>query len=349
MNLLKNLQLSPYVAIRQINNELYLEQPLSSFMIPVQKNAILNLIFRFAKPTNCEEVLQQCSPDLRAKIINLIEFLFEKKVLLFVESDNKEELEKEMWEFHDLFFHTQSRQGLNTRPLGATYRFGKDRSVEENHKTNRWAGKQFDLEEDNNTTSPNFSLNEALLNRHTSYKFSSLNLSDISNLLFNSVKVTERANNTTSQQTLHRPYPSGGGLYSIDTYVAITNCIDLPHGLYYYDALKHKLILIENQDKFVRLAAKDAAISMSQDEIPSAMLIFSSRFERVFLKYESLAYRLILLEMGAIFQTLYLAATKLNLSVCALGSGNSSNFSINLGLEYLKETSIGEFAVNGKL
>jgi oxazoline/thiazoline dehydrogenase len=94
---------------------------------------------------------------------------------------------------------------------------------------------------------------------------------------------------------------------------------------------------------------KNAQSAMGISETPAAIMVFSSRFERVFWKYESLGYRLILIELGSIFQTLHLVAAELDLSVCAIGRGDSSEFSASLGLNYFQETSIGEFVINGKL
>ena len=347
MDSLKKLQLSPYAVIKRTENEMYVEQPLSNSVIPIQKSSILNLLFQFVKPTDREALLQSSPPQSREQISKLIDFLTEKKILIAADSV-AETSEREMWEFHDLMFHTQSRRGLNFRPLGATYRFGKENGSKNSVQTERWRGREIELSENETEVSSDFTLDEAFRERHTSYKVSSLELSDINNLLSASVKIRQFSDAENERKKIHRNYPSGGGLYSLETYLAVTDCSDLPLGLYFYDALNHKMTLIPEQEKFVRAAGEDAARCMAQDQMPSVVLIFSSRFEKVFFKYESLAYRLILLEMGAIFQTLYLTAAKLNLSVCALGSGDSKAFSDNLGLDYLKETSVGEFAVNGK-
>ena len=104
---------------------------------------------------------------------------------------------------------------------------------------------------------------------------------------------------------------------------------------------------ISNQQTLLDSILKNAQTAMGRDDLPAAVLVFSSRFGRVFQKYESLGYRLILIELGAIFQTLYLLAAELNLSVCGLGAGNSTEFSACLNLDYFKETSIGEFVING--
>lgn len=343
----KKLQLSPYAIIRRNGDEMYLEQPLSNSVVPVQKSSILNLLFRFAKPTACEEILQAAAPESRNQISRLLDFLIEKKILIAADSAAGEEIKKEMWEFHDLMFHTQSRRGLNFRPVGATYRFGKENFPNGFIRADRRDG-EIELPEIETGFSSGFTLDEAFRERHSSYKFSSVELSDISNLLDGSVRTGQFSGSANGRKKVHRNYPSGGGLYSLETYLAVIDCADLPRGLYRYDSLKHKMSLIPNQEKFVLSAGEDAAKCMAQEQMPAVVLIFSSRFEQVFFKYESLAYRLILLELGAIFQTLYLAAAKLKLSVCALGSGNSTEFSDNLGLEYLKETSVGEFAVNGK-
>jgi SagB-type dehydrogenase family enzyme len=73
------------------------------------------------------------------------------------------------------------------------------------------------------------------------------------------------------------------------------------------------------------------------------LIIITARFGRVNWQYESIAYSLILKNVGVIYQTFYLVATAMGLAPCALGAGNSDFFSSLAGLNYFEETSVGEF------
>jgi SagB-type dehydrogenase family enzyme len=76
---------------------------------------------------------------------------------------------------------------------------------------------------------------------------------------------------------------------------------------------------------------------------PPLLFIISARFRKTAWKYESIAYRLILMEVGALLQTMYLTATALELRGCALGCEDSDHFARTVGTDYFAETSVGEF------
>jgi SagB-type dehydrogenase family enzyme len=92
----------------------------------------------------------------------------------------------------------------------------------------------------------------------------------------------------------------------------------------------------------------DAYQSMGSPSVPQVLITLAARFQRVSWKYESIAYSLILKNVGVIYATMYLVATALNLAPCALGSGDSDLFARVAGTDYLKETSVGEFALGHK-
>ena len=344
------LQLSPYVLFRSNGEVLILEQPLTRFSVPLRKGSIINLIIKFVKPTVCEEILSRFSPQQQIKLQQLIDFLKGKKVLVSVNSEKSQILEPvDMWEVHNLLFHTQSRHGLNFNSIGATYRFGNHQSQENVKRNSEWSGQSIYLTMPNNSSDDDFTLTEALQQRRSTYRASQISLSDLSDFLFYTVRVKSVTETVSKHQTVGKVYPSGGALHSLEVYLAVLNCEDLPIGLYYYDGFNHRLASIPEQENLAKSIGEDACTSMGQNDLPAAVIVFSARFGRVFWKYESIGYRLLLIELGTVFQTLHLVASKLRLSVCIAGSGNSSDFSEKLGLNYFRETSIGEFVINGKL
>jgi hypothetical protein len=50
-------------------------------------------------------------------------------------------------------------------------------------------------------------------------------------------------------------------------------------------------------------------------------------------------------EVGVLLQNMYLAATAMQLSPCALGAGDSDAFAEAIASDYFTETSVGEFAL----
>ncbi len=84
---------------------------------------------------------------------------------------------------------------------------------------------------------------------------------------------------------------------------------------------------------------------MGADGPPQILIVLTCRFPRFAWKYQSMAYRLVLMNAGVVIQTMYLVATDLGLAGCANGSGDSRLFAEITGLDPLRETSIGEFAL----
>jgi SagB-type dehydrogenase family enzyme len=146
-----------------------------------------------------------------------------------------------------------------------------------------------------------------------------------------------------------RPYPAGGGLYELEVYAAVNHCAGLRPGLYYYDALRHRLIRLCERTGDVGGLLRDAAESTAipEDHV-QVLLIVAARFARVAWKYESIAYALTLKHVGVLFQTMYLAATAMGLGARAVGCGDADLFARAAGTDYLAETSVGEFLLGSQ-
>jgi SagB-type dehydrogenase family enzyme len=59
-----------------------------------------------------------------------------------------------------------------------------------------------------------------------------------------------------------------------------------------------------------------------------------------------MGYALVLKDLGALMQTMYLVATAMGLAPCAIGSGDAAVFARATGLDPLAESSVGEFALS---
>jgi SagB-type dehydrogenase family enzyme len=144
--------------------------------------------------------------------------------------------------------------------------------------------------------------------------------------------------------TATRPYPAGGALYELEFYVVVNQCQGLNAGLYYYDPAAHRLGKLTGRTSEVANLLLDAEQATG---IPAAQLqiliILAARFQRVSWKYASMAYAVILKHVGVVYQTMYLAATAMQLAPCAVGCGNSDLFAHAAGTDYYVETSVGEF------
>jgi SagB-type dehydrogenase family enzyme len=75
------------------------------------------------------------------------------------------------------------------------------------------------------------------------------------------------------------------------------------------------------------------------------LITIAARFGRVSWKYSSIAYALILKDVGVLTQTLYLMATDMGLGGCAIGIVNIDLFAKMTGLELHVEGPVGHFAI----
>ena len=89
----------------------------------------------------------------------------------------------------------------------------------------------------------------------------------------------------------------------------------------------------------------EAQLAMDAPATPQIVITIAARFGRVSWKYSSLAYALILKDVGVLIQTLYLMATDMGLGGCAIGSSNIDLFAKMTGIEFHIEGPVGQFAL----
>lgn len=114
-------------------------------------------------------------------------------------------------------------------------------------------------------------------------------------------------------------YPSAGARDEITTIVAsaypnatLSRYLHEEHLLLPLDATA------DNAREVLRVLCRPCGIV---DPLPALALVFAADYHRVAAKYEAIAYANILRDVGAIYQTVSLAATALGLGSCAVGGG----------------------------
>ncbi|MCC3490648.1 MAG: PatA/PatG family cyanobactin maturation protease [Microcoleus sp. PH2017_25_DOB_D_A] len=141
-----------------------------------------------------------------------------------------------------------------------------------------------------------------------------------------------------------RPYPSGGGMYELEIYVIVRLCQGLSQGVYHYDPLNHHLEMIfEFESDTDILTTSGYGLWHTLTSAPQVILVITARFGRLFRKYRSIAYALVLKHVGILQQNFYLVATNMGLAPTAAGAGDSDAFAGITGLDYLEESVVGEF------
>lgn len=142
-----------------------------------------------------------------------------------------------------------------------------------------------------------------------------------------------------------RPYPSAGAAYELELYLAVDKCEGLARGFYHYDAGAHALLAIEVQSTDLEAMLQGAEFAMGASGLPQILITIAARFGRVAWKYSSLAYALILKDVGVLMQTLYLMAGEAGLGGCAIGSADIALFAKMTGMEFHVEGPVGQFAL----
>ena len=142
-----------------------------------------------------------------------------------------------------------------------------------------------------------------------------------------------------------RPYPSAGASYELELYLAVDKCDGLPRGFYHYDAGRHALALICVRASELEAQLKAAELAMATPAVPQILITIAARFGRTSWKYSSIAYALILKDVGVLMQTFYLMATDIGLGGCSIGTTNIDLFAKMTGIEFHVEGPVGQFAL----
>jgi SagB-type dehydrogenase family enzyme len=133
-------------------------------------------------------------------------------------------------------------------------------------------------------------------------------------------------------------------MYELEFYLAVNTSDGLAPGLYHYDPQRHRLgrLATRTPEVAALLAGAGEATGIRPQNL-QVLLILAARFQRLAWKYSGLAYALMLKHVGVVQQTMYLAATAMNLAPCAVGCGDPDLFARAAGTDYYGETSVGEF------
>jgi SagB-type dehydrogenase family enzyme len=216
----------------------------------------------------------------------------------------------------------------------------------------RWPGKKIDLRKLSSAPPELVSpVAKLLRERHSTRSFDDrrpITLTELARFLDSTARVLSASN---SKPDLHdggyitRPYPSAGASHELELYLAVNNCEGLKRGFYHYDAAAHGLVRIGVSEDELEQHLAGAEYSMSAAAATQILITMAARFARVSWKYSSIAYSLILKDVGVLMQTLYLVATEMGLGGCAIGITNIDLFAKMTGIEFHVEGPVGQFAI----
>jgi SagB-type dehydrogenase family enzyme len=269
-----------------------------------------------------------------------------------------------LWEFHDLLFHSRSRLGRYRGRHGQTFRLLGRLPPPAALPAPRWpetvALERPGFEPLASHDPPMIAVQSA---RHSvrDYDGQALTRSRLGEFLFRVGRVEDHwesplpssatggpgtAPAAVAQAFAARPYPSGGAMYPLELYLGVRACAGLDPGLWHYEAGEHRLARVSGPSGDLSELIDQAGAGM--DRPPEAMqilIVLTARVPRVAWSYESIAYELVLKDVGIVLETMYLVATAMALAPCALGVGDSDLFARASGVGYYHESAVAEFAL----
>ena len=271
------------------------------------------------------------------------------KLGFFDLAEPRESDARRTWQFTDLMLHEASRFNRD-QPLGATYRF-KGRMASPPAIKPALSGEHIDLPPVDvaalGAASRPLDAVQARRRSIKRYAERAISLGQVSEFLWRVGRTTGHGG-AGDDAVIFRPYPSGGSLNELELYLAVRRCEDLTPAVYHYDSHAHALTRLARSSAAARRIIERSAQAMAlptEAQRPDLTIVISSRLPRVAWKYDGVAYRLSLLNVGVIFELMYLVATDMGLAPCANGSGNSRPLQEVLVGDPFEEVAIGEFCL----
>lgn len=350
------IALSRFACLRRRGKEMVLESPRAAALFRIADPRIAAVLAALSQPQKISRYRKERGfPGLE-----LLGLLLDCQILFKLREGDSDGLRPSegdpnlvLWDFHDLLFHTHSTEGRQANPLGGLYSYS-DLMAPLPAVRSPWPGRAIDLNSVAAASAP--SPFAALLDeRHSIRDFDDqhpITLAELATLLQTAARVrakwtapSDMGEEGPEVSYASRPYPSGGAAYELELYLAVDKCEGLARGFYHYDADRHALTPIEVRPQDLDAQLSDAEFAIGASGLPQVLIVVAARFGRVSWKYSSVAYSLILKDVGVLTQTLYLAATDMRLGGCAIGTNNIDRFARMTGLEFFVEGPVGQFAL----
>ncbi len=261
------------------------------------------------------------------------------------------------WDYHDLLAHGRVRSGSFDEPLGALYPYrGSIAPRPAVRRPPRGPTVPLHRPAWDEVAARDPSLTAALEGRRSvrHHGPAPLTVAQLGEFLWRVHRVRahyvpgDDPDGDGADEAVSRPYPSGGRAYELELYLTVSRCAGLDPGVYYYDPVAHGLVLVEDDPVPREALLGVARRAVGSDVTPDVLVTVTSRFQRLSWKYRAIAYATTLRHTGVLYQTMYLVGTAMGLGACALGNGDAALSARVLGLNYLEESSVGDFLLGSR-
>jgi SagB-type dehydrogenase family enzyme len=350
------LALSRFAYLRRRGNAMVLESPRATALFQLCDPKIAAAIAMLSTPQQIKRLRRQ--DDFPG--VELFALLVDCQILFKIDAARDSGPRRAegddnlvLWDFHDLLFHTRSTAGRQANPLGGFYPYAGVIAPLPAVRP-RWPGKKIDLRKFAAAhAQPISPVARLLRERHSTRSFDDrrpITLAELSRFLDSTARVVSRSKSRVDSggpvvEYAARPYPAGGAAYELELYLAVHQCDGLARGFYHYDAGGHALMPISTGAPELQALLAGAKYAMGAPAAPQVLITIAARFGRVSWKYSSVAYSLILKDVGVLTQSLYVMATDMGLGGCAIGLTNIDLFAKMTGIEFHVEGPVGQFAL----
>jgi SagB-type dehydrogenase family enzyme len=335
--------LSRFAYLRSDAGALSVKSPLGLATLRLDDTRAAAATAVLASPHSLRE-LEFLFPDLAGPPLQSLLILLRNCALL-----DESDAAAQSWEFHDLLFHMRSRRGRHAAPYGGTY--GGKTAPPPLIKPRPDTADSISLTrpdpEHLHCTEPSF---DQILEGRRSIRgcgAEPITVEQMGEFLYRTARYQLVLPGETTTFAL-RPTPAGGALQELELYPVVASCRGLDPGIYHYRPAEHELVRIADTSPLSERLLQEAR--RTADDTSSLNIYFqiTARCGRVSWKYESMAYALILKNLGALYATMYLVATAMDLAPCALGGGDSELFAAVAGLDPCEEPAVGEFILSSR-
>jgi SagB-type dehydrogenase family enzyme len=256
------------------------------------------------------------------------------------------------WEFHDLLFHSQTRQGRVRNRIGGSARFSvvpQETIPITPPPPGDVALPIIDVAVAVKGDQP---FGEVMRARESDRDWTGpeITQSALAELLARVQEVIQREASLGGGEVQvfdGAPYPSGGAIYETDIVVVAHRVEGIDQGAYLYRRGSRSLQPLIGSAVDVDTLLLGAAESCGTGVVkPQALLVLAARFPDLAVKYEGIAYALMVKHVGVLMAAISYSATAMGLGAVPIGTGDSDVFASATGLDYYRRGSIGEIAVS---
>lgn len=274
-----------------------LESVDGGFSVELREHSLIAALVQFWTPHSVEQVHASDTGDIAAALASLIELLARHRVL--VDASAPHPPDPSGLQRHEALFYGRTR---TKRVISGVTRLVDGGATSIEQPPDAEAGTSF----------------EEIVRRRRSWTTygRTLKAEELKSL----TALVTRQSATADERQRNLPYPTAGGLDSLDLRCLVFDVEGLTAGTYILQRGSFRLDRVPPPPLLHRLASEVRhSVGQRSDWNPQALLLVEGRTSRLAGRYPGLALSLLLREAGACMEFIYLLAAHLHLSVCAVG------------------------------